>query len=104
MTRFTRLLALTLVTALLCLRHAPAIADAPSYEFISPIPGSAMVLPVTNIILRPGGIVDGASVGGLPVTVSCSISVAHGGQLRLSDDRQTLTFQPSAPFTYPLTS
>jgi arylsulfotransferase ASST len=100
MTRFTRLLALTLVTALLCLRHAPAIADAPSYEFISPIPGSAMVLPETNIILRPGGIVDGASVGGPLVTVSGSISGAHGGQLRLSDDRQTLTFQPSAPFAY----
>jgi len=100
MTRFTRLLALALVTALLCLRHAPAIADAPSYEFISPLPGSAMVLPETNIILRPGGIVDGASVGGPLVTVSGSISGAHGGQLRLSDDRQTLTFQPTAPFTY----
>jgi len=101
MTRFTKLLALALTAALSCLHYAPATADAPSYEFISPVPGSTLILPETNIILRPGGIVDAASIfGSSLVSVSGSTSGSHEGQLRLSDDRQTLTFQPSTPFAY----
>jgi hypothetical protein len=102
MTRFTRLLACASITVLLCLRYTPAnAAEAPWYEFVSPIPGSTLVLPETNIILRPGGAVDAAStLGGSLVSVSGSISGSHDGRLRLSDDRQTLTFQPYAPFTY----
>ena len=60
-----------------------------------------MVLPETNLILRPGGMVDPGSVnGGFLVSVSGSTSGPHEGQLRLSDDFLTLTFQPTAPFTY----
>ena len=98
MTRFTILVGLALVSALLCLGQAAAAA--PFYEFISPIPGSTLVLPETNIILRPGGIVEAASIGGSLVTVSGSTSGPHEGQLHLSDDRQTLTFQPTVPYTY----
>ena len=101
MARFTRLLALGLTAALLCLCYTAAAADAPPYEFLSPLPGSAMVLPETNVILRPGGIVDAAStLDGSLVCVSGSASGQHDGLLRLSDDRQTLTFRPSVPFAY----
>jgi Arylsulfotransferase (ASST) len=100
MTRCTRLLALCLVAALFCLRSTAAFADAPSYEFVSPLPGSALVLPETNIILRPGGIVDPTSIGASLVNVSGSTSGSHDGHLQLSDDGQTLTFQPSNPFAY----
>src|SRR5689334_25131432 len=100
MTRFTRLLALCLVAALFCLRSTAAFADEPSYEFVSPLPGSALVLPETNIILRPGGIVDPTSIGAPLVNVSGSTSCPHDGHLQVSDDGQTLTFQPSNPFAY----
>ena len=98
MTRFTKLLAVALTAGLLSAHDASATVAC---EFVSPLPGSALVLPETNIILRPGGIVDAASAFGSPlVSVSGSTSGLHEGQLRLSDDRQTLTFQPYAPFTY----
>jgi hypothetical protein len=102
MTRLASLLALVLTAALLSLHDAEAAtAVAPSFQFVSPLPGSALALPETNIILRPGGIVDAGSVlGGPLVSVSGSTSGLHEGQLRLSDDRQTLTFQPHVPFTY----
>src|SRR6267142_6102649 len=93
--------AFALLAALLLVAVPAAHASTPSFEFVSPLPGSALVLPETNIILRPGGIVDAASAFGSPlVSVSGSYSGLHEGQLRLSDDRQTLTFQPYAPFTY----
>jgi arylsulfotransferase ASST len=60
-----------------------------------------MVLPETNIIFRPGGTVDRASAFGAGlVRAEGSNSGAHEGRLRLSDDGQTLTFQPSTPFAY----
>ena len=44
---------------------------------------------------------DAASLFGSPLLdVSGSISGSHTGELRLSDDLQTVTFQPHVPFTY----
>jgi len=102
MTRFTRLLALALTTGALFLHYASvSAAVAPSFQFVSPLPGSSLVLPETNIILRPGGIVDaGSAFAGQLLSVSGSSSGLHQGLLRLSDDHQTLTFQPYVPFQY----
>jgi hypothetical protein len=78
-----------------------AHASTPSFEFVSPVPGSTLVLPETNIIIRPGGIVDASSIfGGALFQVSGSSSGSHEGRIRLSDDGQTLTFQPDRPFSY----
>jgi arylsulfotransferase ASST/Big-like domain-containing protein len=75
-------------------------AGAPGLEFLSPLPGSTGILPETNIIIRPGGIVDPASVAeGRLLQVSGSSSGLHEGRLRVSDDGRTLTFQPDTPFT-----
>lgn len=71
-------------------------ADAPSLEFLSPRPGAALVLPQTNVIVRPGGLVTEAS--GEWLRVNGSRSGPHTGSIRLSDDRRTLTFQPDLPF------
>lgn len=73
--------------------------------YVSPLPQSTNVLPETNVIVRPGGIVDVASVraaadGGRDptITVEGSLSGRHAGRLTLSDDRRTLHFRPDVPF------
>ena len=58
-----------------------------------------MILPETNVIVRPGGLIDAASLDPtLTLTLHGSYSGAHIGRLRLSDDGETLLFQPSVPF------
>jgi len=69
------------------------------YEYIVPAPGSIQILEGADIILRPGGAVDAASVGAGLLRVRGTASGAHDGTLRLSDDGRTLTFQPAAPFS-----
>ena len=78
---------------------SPASAKSlPGIEYLSPEPGSAYVLAQSGIVLRPGGIVDGTSVGTGRLRVTGSRSGVHSGRLRLSDDRQTMTFTPDVPF------
>jgi hypothetical protein len=99
MTRVPRVLAVVVAAAAFLLVATSASAGPPGFEYVSPLPGSTGILPETNIILRPGGIVDPASLGGGQLLrVSGSSSGLHEGQLRLSDDNRTLTFQPDAPF------
>jgi len=69
------------------------------YEYISPAPGSIQILEGADIILRPGGALNMATVGAGLLRVQGTASGAHDGTLRLSDDGRTLTFQPAAPFT-----
>jgi len=78
---------------------SPAFGKSlPGIDYLSPEPESDRVLEQTNIVLRPGGIVDGASIGNGRLLVTGSRSGVHAGKLRLSDDRQTMTFTPSDPF------
>jgi hypothetical protein len=102
MTRLTRVLVVAIPVAASMFLHPAAGADArsPGLEFLSPLPGSSWILPETNVILRPGGIVDAGSIaGGAPLVVSGSVSGSHEGRLRLSSDRRTLTFRPDSRFT-----
>ena len=99
--------AILLTTTLLTtqLAHAqvapPATtAPIPDAQYLSPVPGSSLNLPETNIIIRPGGIVDPSSVGAGLLTVAGSLSGAHDGRTRISDDEQTVTFRPYAPFAF----
>jgi hypothetical protein len=77
---------------------APPSEHALGYEYISPAPGSALILPLAEVILRPGGLVNPASVGAGLLLVQGSASGIHDGALRLSDDGRTLIFQAAAPF------
>src|SRR6266571_4711482 len=68
-------------------------AESRSVEYLSPVPGSDRVLPETNIIIRPGGILDPSLLtGGARFEVEGSISGRHGGRLRICDDQRTVTF------------
>ena len=102
MTRLTRVLVVAIpVAASIFVYPASGVdAQSPGLEFLSPLPGSSWILPETNVILRPGGIVDAGSItGGAPLVISGSVSGSHEGRLRLSSDRRTLTFRPDFPFT-----
>ncbi len=104
MSRRTGVLLVGLLAAISTPVPRPAAASSsaipPGLEFLSPVPGSTAILPGTNVIVRPGGVLDPASVDPGLLRVEGSSSGSHEGQLRLSDDLRTLTFQPDAPFAF----
>ena len=73
---------------------------AQTVTFVSPLPGSDNVSQQTNIIVRVRGHLDPATAI-LPESFSVvgSSSGSHPGTTKLSDDRQTLVFIPSSPFS-----
>ena len=74
---------------------ATSTHSLPGYAYVSPAPGSALHLPGTNIIVRPGGVVDPTTlVDGVTIQVTGSISGPRAGRLRLSDDERTILFLP----------
>ena len=74
-------------------------ADKSNITYISPAPGSALVSPQTNIIIRSADIVDKQSISsGSLIAVEGSRSGQHSGKLIVSDDGKTLVFTPANPF------
>jgi hypothetical protein len=69
------------------------------YQFISPLPGSKLIMPENNIIIRHGDIIDATTIKEELIEVVGSISGVHSGEFFLSDDRRTLIFIPSIHFT-----
>ena len=69
------------------------------YQFISPLPGSKLIMPENNIIIRQGDIVDRTTIKEASIEVVGSISGVHSGEFFLSDDMRTLLFIPSNYFT-----
>ena len=92
----------TTATALALLLSFCFIAASPAQTvtFVSPLPGSGNVSQQTNIIVRVRGQLDPTTVN-VPrlFSVVGSSSGSHPGTTRLSDDRQTLVFLPSSPFS-----
>jgi len=85
----------------LCLLLGSLLARAeanPHINYLSPLPGSAMNKPETNIIIRSITAVDASTVVGGIVSVTGSVTGPHVGTLTLSDDGKTLLFTPAAPF------
>ncbi len=75
-------------------------ANAGNFQYISPRPGSSRLSRRTNIILRPGLLIDRSTVHrNTQFIVNGSISGRHAGTLLLSDDSKTLVFNPDQPFT-----
>ena len=89
-------LAITCV-ALLC---APVLASAtaPSFRYVSPMPGSRQVSPRNNLAFRAGPELEASRLAALPLTVNGSQSGPHPGQLHLSRDQRTLLFDPDQPY------
>ncbi|MEO6168880.1 MAG: aryl-sulfate sulfotransferase, partial [Chitinophagales bacterium] len=81
-------LILMLVTALYI---SPAAAQ---FQYISPVPGSRMHHPETNIILRNGNLIATSSLNPDVFTVTGSASGKHIVSIKLSDDGKTVLLQP----------
>ena len=69
------------------------------FEYVNPLPGSKYVSPETNIIIKPGSIINNASVSPDLILVTGSKSGIHSGKFFLSDDSRTLVFNPAVKFS-----
>ena len=68
--------------------------------YISPVPGSSLNMPGTNIIIRSTEPIDEATLrSSNAVTVTGTKSGVHYGRLVLADDSKTAVFLPDVPFT-----
>ena len=67
-------------------------------EYVNPVPGSKYASPETNIIIKPGGIINRGSITPGLISVSGSRSGIHEGDFLLSDDSKTLVFNPDSKF------
>jgi hypothetical protein len=70
-----------------------------SIEYLSPVPGSALVSQQSNIIIRSKHLIDPSlDLDATFVFVSGSKSGDHAGTLTVSDDGKTVLFEPSRAF------
>jgi hypothetical protein len=78
---------------------ATAVCAAQTVVYVSPVPGSTLVSPTSNIIIKTKGSLN-ASVLSDPslISVQGSVSGEHSGSTILSDDQQTIVFQPTIAF------
>lgn len=86
------ILALTLPTTL------PAATNLDRFQYLSPLPGSRLVSPGDNVIVRPGAPLAPGSVSAGVVTAEGSESGEHAGRVVLSTDGRTVVFVPDVPF------
>lgn len=81
-----------------CLSGNLAAQKSNPFRFVNPKPGSTIVSPSTNIILKHAEFIDMASLSSNLVNVKGSKSGDHRGNLVLSDDGRTIVFNPDVPF------
>lgn len=94
-----KLLPVPFLATLLVPFLAGAATGIGSFQYLSPIPGSTMHRPETNIIIRHGELIDSSTVSDEEqIDVTGSTTGAHYGAWLLSDDIKTLVFNPSLPF------
>jgi hypothetical protein len=70
------------------------------FQYVSPKPNSEMVSNETNIILRHTNKLQETTIVQKLITVIGSKSGAHTGDFLLSDDNQTIVFNPHKAFDY----
>src|SRR5437879_3462050 len=94
----TRALVIGLLSALLLAlappRSSASTSGAERYQYVHPLPGSRLVSPRNNIVIRQGDRIDGSTIAASAIVVVGSRSGSHTGRLALSDDRKTLVFTP----------
>ena len=74
--------------------------DNSLFQYVSPKPNSIMVSNETNIILRPDTKLQESTIIKSLISVVGSISGTHTGDFLLTDDDQTIVFNPNKPFAY----
>jgi hypothetical protein len=70
------------------------------FQYVSPKPNSIMVTNETNIILRTGTKLQESTIIQSLISVVGSLSGFHTGDFLLTDDGQTIVFNPDKPFAY----
>ena len=68
-------------------------------RYLSPLPDSKYILPVTNIIVRTDGPIADDAAQGLIRVISGTLSGIHSFAVRVSDDGRTVVCQPATPFS-----
>lgn len=94
-----RALPLLVLAALVLAAPAHARKAPAGYEYVSPVPDAKYVSPRNNLILRTGQRIVRGDLHQAEIVVTGSVSGVHGGSLDISDDQQTVLFQPDVPFT-----
>ncbi len=67
--------------------------------YVSPLPGSKYVTPGSNIIIRSDDYLNANSIQSGMFDVVGTSSGRHDGRVILSDDRKTILFLPTTPYT-----
>ncbi|MCX6143848.1 MAG: aryl-sulfate sulfotransferase, partial [Ignavibacteriales bacterium] len=88
---------LTICCAMALLVQNSAAQQLTRYQYVFPKPGSTYVSKETNIILRPGKVIDQSSVTATLIRVQGSQSGLHRGTMILSDDQRTMVYNLWAP-------
>src|SRR5690349_23043971 len=70
------------------------------FQYVSPMPGSKMSNTNHNIIIRPGDILDAASINNKLFTIEGSKSGIHDFKTVLARDGKTIILEPVVPFSY----
>lgn len=85
---------------LLQLEVFPQTQNVSNFLYISPVPGSVVVTPESNIIIRPREALAPFNLNDTTILiVNGSISGLHTGKFYLTEDSKTLVFQPDLPFS-----
>ena len=69
------------------------------YQYISPVPGSSMNMPGTNIIIRQGNYINPVSLSSGNIQIKGSGSGIHFFKIKLADDRKTILINPVSKFS-----
>jgi len=94
---------LTLVVLFIFILFIPIGINAQqgnTFQYVSPKPNSIMVSNETNIILRHIAKLQEPTIIQNLITVVGSVSGIHTGDFLLTDDDQTIVFNPHKPFAY----
>ena len=78
---------------------ASAVCAAQPVIYVSPVPNSTLVSPKSNIIIRTKGSLNPSVVSDPSLfSVRGSVSGEHTGSTILSDDKETIVFQPTSGY------
>ncbi|MEP7357535.1 MAG: aryl-sulfate sulfotransferase [Anaerolineales bacterium] len=90
---------LTVFGAVMPIAPAAPVRAAAVLRYLSPPDGAEFVSPGTAIALRLDGRISPLTLSPDVFVVVGSASGRHAGQVRLSDDGETIIFKPGEPFT-----
>ncbi|MGB3076586.1 MAG: aryl-sulfate sulfotransferase, partial [Chitinophagales bacterium] len=70
------------------------------FQYLSPKPGSIMINPEHNIIIREGNVIEPAELNANLFSIEGAVSGTHVFKLILADDGKTILLQPEIPFAF----